>query len=99
VNDYAGGVLYVTFWILVAIFLNPRWSAGKVALSVLAVTFLVEFLQLWHPPPLERLRDSFRGRTFLGNSFSSWDLPHYVAGALLGYGLVVAVRTHLGRSM
>jgi len=97
VNGHAGGILYVTFWILLVVLLNPRWSAGSVAVAVLVVTCLIEILQLWHPPPLEFLRSTFWGRTLLGHSFSRLDFPHYFVGAALGYGLVLIIRAQFGR--
>ena len=97
VNGHAGGLLYVTFWILLVVLINPRWSAWSIAVTVLVLTCLVEILQLWHPPVLELLRDTFWGRTLLGHSFSWWDFPYYFFGAALGYGLAVAVRINFGK--
>jgi len=98
VNGHAGGVLYVTFWILLVVLLNPRWSAKRVAVAVLVLTCIVETLQLWHPPMLAILRDTFWGRTLLGHSFSWWDFPHYVVGAALGYGLVMTIRVNFSNT-
>jgi hypothetical protein len=84
VQDYLGGVLYEMLWVLIAIAIRPRWSPWRVAAGVLAVTSALEFLQLWHPPALEAIRETFIGSTLLGTTFVWWDFPHYVIGCLLG---------------
>ena len=69
-----GGTFYVVFWVFVLLALFPSLSAGKTALSVLAGTVVLECLQLWHPPLLESVRNSFLGRTILGTTFSWLDI-------------------------
>ena len=83
-QNYAGGVLYVVFWILVLVAFRPRMAPARAAFVVLAVTCALEVLQLWHPAPLEAVRSTFLGRALIGTSFSWWDFPHYGVGALLG---------------
>ncbi len=84
VRYYAGGVLYVMFWILMAVGFQPRWSPLRVALGVLVVTCLLETLQLWKSGPLELVRATMLGHALVGSTFSWWDFPHYAAGAVLG---------------
>ena len=86
VADSAGGLLYVLFFIVLALALQPRWPATGVALSVLAITSALEVLQLWHPPWLAPFRVTLIGHALLGNTFSWMDFPYYLAGALLGLG-------------
>lgn len=86
---YAGGVLYVIFWILALVSIRPRLAPARAAGIVLAITCALEVMQLWHPPPLEAVRSTFLGRALIGTSFSWWDFPHYALGALLG-GLLAA---------
>ena len=85
VNDSLGGVFYVIFWCLVATVLLPRARPGGIALSVLAGTCTLEFMQAWHPQLLEYLRSFFIGRTILGSYFDWTDFPYYFVGALLGW--------------
>lgn len=92
INDSLGGVLYVVFWILLAMLMQPGWPPARVALAVLLVTCLLEVLQLWHPAWLAPFRATFIGHALIGNTFAWLDFPHYVAGALLGYGVVRLVR-------
>nr|WP_242477308.1 DUF2809 domain-containing protein [Halochromatium glycolicum] len=82
-----GGVLYVAFWIVLAMAFAPgRWLL-RVSLTVLSLTCLLELLQLWHAPWLESVRGSVLGRALLGSTFAWLDFPHYALGALLGAAL------------
>jgi hypothetical protein len=92
VGDHAGGVLYVVFWILVVMLVRPRLEPLRVAACVLAVTSLLETLQLWSPPLLEAVRSSFLGHALLGSTFSALDFPHYVAGAMAGFAIARAAK-------
>jgi hypothetical protein len=49
---------------------------------VFIVTCILEFLQLWHPPFLEWIRNYFLGRTIIGNSFSKSDFLYYFFGLI-----------------
>jgi len=92
VNNSLGGVFYEIFWILLIVFIFPRISPRKSALSVLIVTCLLEILQLWHPPFLELLRSSFIGRTILGNCFTWSDFPYYIIGSFFGWLLLIKIK-------
>jgi hypothetical protein len=84
VQAHAGGVLYVIFWTAVVLALRPSLSGPMAAAGVFVGTCLLEGLQGWHPAPLEAIRNTFVGHAVLGSTFSWWDVPHYVTGALLG---------------
>jgi hypothetical protein len=88
VRDASGGVAYVIFWILVLGSIARRSSAGHVAFLVFAVTCVLEFLQLWHPPWLEAIRSTLPGRLVIGTTFEWTDFPPYAVGALIGWWLV-----------
>ena len=92
VSGSLGGVLYEIFWCLLIFLCFPRTKPLRIAGIVLAVTCLLEFLQLWHPPFLETLRSCFLGRALLGTTFTWLDLPHYLAGSLLGWLWVERLR-------
>ncbi|WP_200241466.1 DUF2809 domain-containing protein [Thiohalocapsa halophila] len=79
-----GGVLYVAFWIVLAMALAPAHWLLRVSLAVLVLTALLELLQLWHPLWLEPIRANFLGHALLGSTFSWLDFPHYALGAVLG---------------
>lgn len=84
VRGHAGGLLYVMFWIVVGATVLPHLSPWKTAGGVLFVTCLLEFLQLWHPPVLQAVRQTFIGQALLGSTFEAWDFFYYGIGALLG---------------
>lgn len=71
---------------------GPQLSPWTAAGAVLVATSILEGLQLWQPPLLEAIRDTFVGHAVLGSTFSWADLPHYVVGAALGGGLGQALR-------
>jgi len=92
VNDSVGGLLYEIFWCLVIYLFFPKAKIFNIALWVFILTCSLEFLQLWHPPFLERLRGHFIGRTILGNSFNWMDFPYYLAGSFLGYIILLGIQ-------
>lgn len=83
VRAHAGGVLYVMFWCWTLLALRPHWPARTVAAVVLAATCVLEFMQLWHPAPLQAVRATALGHALLGSAFSWSDFPHYLLGAVL----------------
>ncbi len=85
VNDSLGGVLYVIFWCLFAFLFLSNTKPWKIAAVVFAITCSLEFLQLWHPPLLEFLRNYFMGRTILGTTFTWSDFPYYLVGCGVGW--------------
>ena len=87
-RDDVGGVAYVVFFVFLAAFVAPMARASRIALSVLLVTCVLEFLQLWHPVWLERIRATFIGRCLLGTTFGWSDFPPYFLGAVIGWALL-----------
>jgi hypothetical protein len=85
VNNSLGGVFYEIFWCLLLFVPLNRGQPWIIATSVLAVTCLLEFLQLWHPPLLECMRSTWIGRTVLGTSFTWLDFPYYLVGCGIGW--------------
>jgi hypothetical protein len=93
VRGQAGGILYVAFWIVLVLLARPNLPLRIVAVTVLAITCILEVAQLWQPPALVAIRTSFVGHALIGSTFSWWDFPNYVLGAILGFVLVHAART------
>ena len=84
-NDYGAGLLYEIFWILVFFFIFPgKKSAHHIPVWVFVITSALEFLQLFHPPVLEKIRSCFLGKALIGTTFVWWDFPHYAAGCIIG---------------
>ncbi len=92
VNDSLGGAFYDMFWCLAAFFAFPGGRPLVIAAVVLASTCALEFMQLWHPPFLEYLRNCFIGRTILGTTFAWSDFPYYFVGSAAGWLWLTAVR-------
>lgn len=85
-NNYGAAIFYEIFWCLFAfLFLKSRKAVNPIPIWVFAITCLLEFLQLWHPPLLEQMRSTLVGRLLLGSTFSWWDFPHYAIGCILGW--------------
>jgi hypothetical protein len=95
VHDSVGGVLYVILWCLVAAICRPKWRAAPIAIGVLAVTCILEFLQLSHHPLLEWGRSYFLGRTLLGSYFDWSDFIYYFLGAALGWAWLRTIHARL----
>ena len=85
VNNSLGGVFYEIFWCLLIFLFFNKSKSWIIAISVLVITCLLEFLQLWQPLFLEIIRSHFIGRTILGNSFNWSDFPYYFLGSGLGW--------------
>lgn len=83
VRTHAGGIVYVMFWCWALLAVRPNWPARTVAAFVLAATCALEFLQLWHPAPLEAVRSTAPGHALLGSTFAWSDFPHYLLGTVL----------------
>jgi hypothetical protein len=98
VQTRAGGVLYVVFWCLLVLLLRPNLSPWVVSAVVLAATSTLEFLQLWHPLPLQAVRSTWLGRALIGTTFSWLDFPYYIAGALIAIPIFRICAASVGRS-
>ncbi len=85
VHNYAGGVIYEVFWIVLFGSVLHKVRAWRITLWVFLVTCALETLQLYHPPFLEAIRSSFVGRGLIGDGFDPYDFPHYVIGSLIGW--------------
>ena len=94
VNDSFGGVLYVIFWCLFAFLFLGNAKPWKIAAGVFAITCLLEFLQLWHPPLLQNLRSYFIGRSILGTTFAWLDFPYYLVGGGIGWVWMKFLQKH-----
>ena len=93
VNDSFAGVFYVVFWCVLAATVFSRAGALRIAAIVVIVTSGLEVLQLWHPPLLESIRNTFPGRMLLGTSFVFSDFLYYVLGGVVGFVWIVRLRS------
>lgn len=93
IHNYAGGVIYEVFWIILFGAVFDRVRAWRIALWVFLATCALETLQLYHPPFLETIRSSFVGRGLIGQGFDPYDFPYYVIGSVIGWGFCEVMRS------
>ena len=89
-RGHGGGIPYVMFWIAFWFVVFPfRRSVITITVLAVAVTCLLEFLQLWHPDWLTSIRSTRFGAALLGSGFDWNDFPPYFAGGTFGYAVLV----------
>ena len=81
---YGGDAL----WSLM-VFLGCGWVARtaptlRVATVAVAISWAVEFLQLYHAPWIDGIRSTLPGRLVLGQTFNPPDLLAYIVGVAAG---------------
>jgi predicted MFS family arabinose efflux permease len=92
VNNSLGGVFYVVFWCLFVFLLFTRGRPWIIAVCVLCVTCILEFMQLWHAPALESIRGTVLGKALIGSAFVWSDFPYYFIGSAIGWVLIGKLR-------
>ncbi|TFH03006.1 MAG: DUF2809 domain-containing protein [Calditrichales bacterium] len=86
IGDHLAGALYEIFWILlVYLFFSDKVNILILPLTVFSITCLLEITQLWHPPWLAIIRETYPGKILIGTTFSWWDFPFYAIGSLGGW--------------
>lgn len=83
-GKYPGDALWALMVFLGWAFLRPRASTLHLATVALAISFLVEFSQLYQVPWLNAIRSTTMGHLVLGSRFSWPDLAAYVVGVAVG---------------
>lgn len=84
VSKYSGDMLWSVMVLMAIGFCFPRARVSKIASAALAVSFAVEFSQLYHAPWIDAIRGTQLGTLAPGNTFAWPDLVAYTAGVLLG---------------
>ncbi len=93
INNSLGGIIYVIFFMHLALFVNLKWKPLHIALMVFVFTSLIEFTQLINGHVLNIIRKYFIGRTLIGTTFNPFDFFYYLIGAIFGYfSLVFLIR-------
>jgi len=92
VNNKLGGVFYEIFWCLLFFIILPNTKPIKIALWILIITCILEFVQLFDNSFLEIIHSNFIGQTIIGNSFSWNDFPYYVIGSALGFLILTIIK-------
>jgi hypothetical protein len=79
-GKYPGDALWTVAAYLGWKLLVPTMAPRKLGLAAMGLSFLVEFLQLYHAPWLDALRGNRLGHLFLGSTFNPMDLVAYTVG-------------------
>ncbi len=87
-HHYAGGFIYVVFFIMLASVFFPKKNPGTLALAVFLVTSLIECSQLVQNQFINDIRQYFLVRALIGTTFVIYDFPVYMAGAVSGYLII-----------
>ena len=84
ISTYAGDTLWSLALYLTLCILFPDIRLVVVTLLTIAISFLVEFSQLYQAEWLDTIRDTRVGALLLGVRFIWTDLPCYIVGGLMG---------------
>ncbi len=81
---YGGSTLWalMIYWVVSSLF--PSWRIGTIALLAATLATAIEFLKLFHSPPLDAFRHTLPGIVLLGRFFSVWDLIAYWLAISIG---------------
>ncbi|MFF7791504.1 DUF2809 domain-containing protein [Streptomyces sp. NPDC007991] len=90
VAKYGGDTLYTVLLHVLVVLMAPRVTPLTAAGSALAVSWVIEFLQLTEVP-VELSRRSAVARLVLGSTFNPPDLFWYTVGAAVGWLVHTAV--------
>jgi len=72
----------------------PRWSVARLALGALAISYVVEFGQLYQAPWIVAVRAHPMGHLVLGTAFGWMDLVAYTVGAVVAFVIESAIRRY-----
>lgn len=82
-GKYPGDALWAVAAYLGWALLLPNAKPWKLLLLALAMSFSVEFSQIYRAPWLDAIRANPLGHLFLGSTFNPMDLIAYLTGALI----------------
>ncbi len=82
--SYSGDTLWALNVFLALGFIFPKSPTLNLAVAAVAISFAVEFSQLYQAPWIVRIRHTLPGKLLLGSGFLASDLLCYVTGIALG---------------
>ena len=89
VRFYVWGAVYEIIWCLFLFFFWPSKAyIVKIPVIVFILTCILEFLQLWGAPLLERFRETLIGMALIGTDFVWLQFPFYVLGSAVSVVLL-----------
>ena len=83
-GKYPGDALWALMVFAGCGMLRPRACSWRVAASALAISFAVEFSQLYQAPWINAIRGTTLGHLVLGSTFNAPDLLAYAIGVAAG---------------
>jgi hypothetical protein len=83
-GDIAGDALWATMAFCLISFVWPTATLAWRVLAAIAISFAVEFSQIYHAHWIDRIRRTTSGAMILGSSFDWRDLICYVVGVTIG---------------
>jgi hypothetical protein len=90
IAKYLGVALWATLVYALVVLMRPAISPSNATLVTIAISFVVELLQLT-PGPMALARIHRFFALVFGTTFNALDLPSYVTGAVLGAAIHMAL--------
>ena len=83
-GKYPGDALWALMVFMAMAVVWPRASTARLAVAALALSFAVEFSQLYQAPWIDAVRSTTLGHLALGSGFGWVDLVAYAVGVATG---------------
>jgi glycopeptide antibiotics resistance protein len=91
-GKYPGDILWTMMVFFGLAVIWPKLGVMRLTAAALAISYAVEFSQLYQAPWINVVRAHPLGHLVLGSTFNSPDLAAYTLGALLAMLLELAIR-------
>lgn len=88
---YSGDSLWALTVFLVLGFIFPKTATLPLAAAAVAISFSVEFSQLYQAPWINHIRQTLPGKLLLGAGFLKSDLLCYLVGIAVGVSMEILV--------
>lgn len=93
---WVGDVLWATMIYFILRFFMLKASILNITFISLAISYAIEFSQLYKAEWIDNMRHTFPGRMILGETFFWSDLVSYTAGILIGVSIELWVAKPVG---
>jgi len=93
-GKYPGDALWTMMVFFGLAVIAPRWPVARLALAALAISYGVEFGQLYQAPWIMAVRAHPMGHLVLGTAFGWMDLVAYTVGAVVAFVIESAIRRY-----
>ncbi len=97
-GEYPGDALWALMVFVALCCAWPSVSTRRLACGALALSFTVEFTQLYRASWINELRDTRLGALALGSGFDAFDLVAYAIGIAFGAGLDALITHRFSRA-